>query len=190
MKNTIFRPGYVIRDQYATYFMTFTVCGWIDLFTRKVYKDILVDSFEYCQQNKGLVLNGFVIMTNHIHVIARATLQKATLSDIVRDFKKHTHNKMMPIIQSDVESRRLWMLHQFKYYGNRNSRNEEYQIWTNNNHPEECFGADFTRIKLEYIHQNPVRAGIVYRAEDYVYSSASNYAGKGGVLNIELLDLQ
>ncbi|MFT3702287.1 MAG: transposase [Agriterribacter sp.] len=97
MKNTMFRSGYVIKDQYATHFMTFTVCGWIDLLTRKVYKDIIIDAFKYCQQEKGLIINAFVIMTNHIHLIARATDSKNTLSDIVRDFKKHTHHTMMPV---------------------------------------------------------------------------------------------
>lgn len=189
MNNTSFRPGYVIRDQFATHFMTFTICGWIDLLSRKLYKDILVESFKYCQEHKGLILNAFVIMTNHVHLIARAANKDFTLGDIVRDYKKHTHKTMMEIIQSDVESRRLWMLHQFKYYGNRNSKNEEYQIWTNNNHPEECYSAEFTRTKLEYIHQNPVRAGIVFRAEDYMYSSAINYAVGKGVLDVEVLEL-
>jgi len=127
-------------------------------------------------------------MSNHIHLIARASMEKYTLSDIVRDFKKHTHHTMMPIIQSEIESRRLWMLHQFKYYGTRNSKNEDYQIWTNNNHPEECCDADFTDVKLNYIHQNPVRAGIVELPEHYTYSSAVNYEGGKGVIDIELIE--
>lgn len=183
----MFRGGYEIRDQYATHFLTFTVCGWIDLFSRSVYKDILIDSFKHCQEHKAFILNAFVIMTNHVHLIARATTKECTLSDIVRDFKKYTHKTMMPIIQSEQESRRLWMLHQFKYYGTRNSKNEEYQIWANGNHPEECFGNDFIQTKLDYIHQNPVRAGIVYNAENYIYSSAANYAGKPGVIKVELI---
>lgn len=69
----MFRGGYEIRDQYATHFLTFTVCGWIDLFSRSVYKDILIDSFKHCQEHKGFILNAFVIMTNHVHLIARAT---------------------------------------------------------------------------------------------------------------------
>lgn len=77
---------------------------------------------------------------------------------------------------------------QFKYYGNRNSKNENYQIWTNNNHPEECFTKGFTDVKTNYIHQNPVRAGIVRFPEDYIYSSAANYAGKKGIIDIEVLD--
>ncbi len=187
MKNTMFRAGHSIRDQYATHLLTFTVCGFIDLLTRKVYKDILTDSFKYCQQHKGLILNAFVIMTNHIDLIARATIKEYSLSDIIRDFKKYTHHNMMPVIQSEVEDRRLWMLHQFKYYGNRNSKNEDYQIWTNNNSPEECSGKEFTDEKINYIHQGPVRAGIVRKPEDYVYSSAINYTGAKGILDIALL---
>ncbi len=186
MDSIHFRPGYIIRDQHAIHFLTFTVCGWIDLFTRKLYKDILTDSFKYCQLEKGLILNAYVIMSNHVHLIARAS-EGFSLSDIIRDFKKFTHRKMIEIIDSEVESRRLWMLHQFKYYASRHSKNENYQIWTNNNHPEECFNKTFIDTKLFYTHNNPVRAGIVTNAEDYLYSSASNYAGLGGILDVVLL---
>ncbi len=134
--NTTFRDGYVIRNQNATHFLTFTVCGWIDLFTRKIYKDIVTDSFKYCGENKGLILNAYVIMSNHIHLIARAKDGYA-LSDIVRDFKAHTHRQMIKVIESDVESRRHWMLHQLKYYASRHNRNENYQIWIQDSHPEE-----------------------------------------------------
>ena len=94
-----FRPGYIIKDQNASHFLTFTVCGWIDLFTRKLYKDILVDSFKYCQKEKGLILNAYVIMSNHLHLIAMAA-EGFSLSDIIRDFKKFTHHKMIQIIES------------------------------------------------------------------------------------------
>lgn len=149
MSKTIFKPGYQIRDQAAVHFLTFTVCGWIDLFTRKIYRDIVIDSFRHCQSEKSLVIYAYVIMSNHIHIIAQSGNPKnCTLSDIIRDFKRHTHKAMMEVIESDQESRRLWMLHQFRFYGGRNSKNERYQIWTNNNHPEECFSDEFTQIKL------------------------------------------
>lgn len=147
---------------------------------------MLVDSFKYCQKEKGLILNAYVFMSNHLHLVARAA-GDFNLSDIIRDFKKFTHHQMIKIIESDVESRRLWMLHQFKYYASRHSKNENYQIWTNNNHPEECFSKAFTDTKIFYTHDNPVRAGIVNNATDYLYSSASNYAGLGGILDVELL---
>ena len=186
MQNKDFKGGYSIRDQNATHYLTFTVCGWIDLFTRKEYKDIVIDSFKHCQEKKGLILYAYVIMSNHLHLLARAE-EKFTLSDIVRDCKKYTHKQMMQVIDSEKESRRLWMLHQFTYYGSRNSKNEIFQIWANGNHPEECFSKEFTDTKINYIHQNPVRAGIVYEAADYVYSSAANYAGKKGLLDVEII---
>jgi len=186
MKPNFFKEGYTISDQNATHFLTFSVCGWIDLFTRKEYKDILMESFIYAQKYKGLVLNAFVIMSNHLHLIAR-TIEGYELSAFIRDYKKYTHGAMMKIIQSEKESRRLWMLHQFKFYSSRHSRNEDYQIWTHNNHPEECITKAFTDVKLDYIHDNPVRAGIVFKPEDYVYSSAANYAGRKGIIEIELL---
>jgi len=188
MNGASFREGYAIRDQFAAHYLTFTVCGWIDLFTRKIYRDIVMDSFRFAQKNGQLILNAYVIMSNHIHLIARADdKQKKTLSDIVRDFKKYTHHEMWPIIESDVESRGQWMLHQFNYYGKINPNNEQKQIWVNDSHPEECYSDEFTKTKLNYIHENPVRAGIVSKAEDYIYSSASNYIGRRGIIDVELL---
>lgn len=183
-----FKEGYAIRDQYAPHFLTFTVCGWIDLFSRQVYRDIVLDALRFAQSNNQVILYGYVIMSNHIHLIAKADeYQKKTLSDIIRDFKKFTHRKMIPIIESDIESRRQWMLHQFTYYGSSNPNNESKQIWSNDNHPEICYSNEFTFIKLRYIHENPVRAGIVRKPEDYIYSSAPNYAEMGGILDVTLL---
>jgi putative transposase len=188
MKDIDFREGYVIRDQFATHFLTFTVCGWIDLFTRKVYRDIVLDALRYAQNQQQLILNAYVIMSNHIHLIARANdKQKKTLSDIVRDFKKFTHNQMAPVIESELESRGIWMRHQFEYYGRVNPNNKNWQIWSNDSHPEECFTKEFTDSKLNYTHENPIRAGIVARPEYYLYSSASNYILGNGLIDVELL---
>src|SRR4051812_30074352 len=152
MNSSYFREGYVIKDQFATHFLTFTICGWIDLFTRKVYKDIVIDAFKYAQSQNQLILYAYVIMSNHVHLIVRANdKQQKTLSDIIRDFKKFTHHKMMPVIESDIESRKQWMLHQFEYYGKFNSNNKVMQIWTNDNHPENCYSEEFTYTKLKYI---------------------------------------
>ena len=186
MENVTFREGYVIRDQNATHFLTFTVCGWIDLFTRKAYKDVVLESFRFCQHEKGLIINAYVIMSNHIHLIARAK-EGFTLSDIVGDFKKFTHRQMIKIIDSEAESRRLWMLHQFAYYASRHSKNENYQIWTNSSHPEALYSSEMTMSKLHYTNYNPVRAGWVAEPEHYLYSSAINYAGGKGLIEVDLL---
>ena len=83
---------YLITDQQASYFLTFTVVEWTDVFTRPEYKQVIVDSLNYCIDNKGLQCFAWVLMSNHMHIVARAEAP-ARLSDIIRDFKKHTSKK-------------------------------------------------------------------------------------------------
>ncbi|SDS05728.1 REP element-mobilizing transposase RayT [Mucilaginibacter mallensis] len=183
----MFRKGYIIRDQQAIYYMTFTIVGWIDVFSRKSYRDIFIESLKYCQQHKGLHLHAYVMMSNHIHLIVSVD-EGSSISDFVRDCKKFTAKRILDDIEnSTIESRKAWMLHEFKYYASRHSRNEKYQLWAHDNHFVELSSPAFTQQKIDYIHQNPVRAGLVYRAEDYVYSSASNYAGIDQIIDVDCL---
>ena len=80
--------GYQIQDQYATHFLTPTIVDWVDIFTRKIYRDIIIESLAFCIKNKGLILYGYVIMTNHLHLLVRS--EPGKLSDTMRDFKKFT----------------------------------------------------------------------------------------------------
>jgi putative transposase len=178
--------GYQIYNQEALYYLTFQVVEWVDVFTRKDYKDIAISSFDYCRKKKGLELYAYVIMSNHIHLIARAK-EGYMLSDIIRDFKKFTANQLLEKIQQPQESRRDWMLKRFEFAAKKHKRNSEYQLWTHENHAIELFSNDFTEQKLNYIHQNPVRAGVVRAAHEYMYSSACNYAGIEAVLEIDML---
>lgn len=180
-----FAEGYKIRDQSSTHFLTFTVMGWIDIFSRKRYKDIIIDSLNYCKQNKGLQIGGYVIMTNHIHFIW--TAENNNLSDVVRDFKTFTSKAILKSIQEEPESRKDWLLYMFKFYANRTNENEVFKLWTSNNHPEAIYSKEFLISKLNYIHQNPVRAGIVAEPEHYIYSSATNYTNNKGIIEIDLL---
>lgn len=161
----------------SPYFVTFTVIFWIDIFTRRVYRDIVLDSFKFCQQNKGLVIHAWVIMSNHIHMIISRN-DKYLLQEIVRDFKKYTARNIIEEIEnSEEESRKKWLLWMMAAAGRRNSRNETYQFWQQHNKPIELYSAPVIEQKLDYIHQNPVKAGIVLSAEEYYYSSAKNYYG-------------
>ena len=175
--------GYKIRDQTLPHFITFTVVDWIDVFTRQTYNDVIIKSLDYFIQNKGMILYGYVIMSNHIHMIIQS--QEATLSDLIRDFKKFTAKSILEKIQNSPESRTEWMLKRFKLATKSHSRNKNYQLWQYGNHPEEVYSNKFMWTKLDYIHLNPVRAGIVEKASHYVYSSASNYVSDSGLLKIE-----
>jgi len=57
-------------DKDGLYYLTFSNCRWVDVFTRKIYRDIVIESFAYCQKHKGLELFAYVIMSNHIHLLA------------------------------------------------------------------------------------------------------------------------
>lgn len=181
--------GHKIINQNGLYFITPTVVGWVDAFSRRKYKDVIIDSLRYCVENKGLVINAYVIMSNHLHLICHAK-DSYQLSDILRDFKTHTSKKIIKTILEDKEeSRQEWMLRLFKYYAKYNSNNTTYQFWKLDNMPIELQSPKWILARLDYIHNNPVKAGYVIEAEHYIYSSATNYKNGKGLLDIELIDL-
>ena len=181
------KRGYVIREQEKAHFVTATVVDWLDVFSRKNYRDCIIECFDCCIKNKGMVLYGYVVMSNHIHMIIQSNDGK--LSDLLRDFKKFTAKTILEKIQNEPESRREWMLERFKLATETHSRNKNYQFWQYGNHAEEIFTEHFLWSKLDYIHMNPVRAGIVTRIDDYIYSSASNYINGVGLNRVELLEI-
>lgn len=178
--------SYKIGDQNGLYYLTFATVGWVDVFTRKIYKDLLIDSLKYCQEHKGLELYSYVIMTNHIHLVARAK-ENYQLSDILRDFKKHTSKAVVKAIQEEQESRREWLLKLLSEAGQSNLKNTNYQLWRNDNHPIELYTSEVIDQKVAYIHSNPVAEGIVEQAEEYLYSSAKSFMGEKGLLEVEEL---
>lgn len=173
--------GYIIRDQSKPHFITATVIDWVDVFSRKIYRDTLIDSLEYCIQYKGMIVYAYIIMSNHIHLIVQA--KNENLSDLIRDFKKHTAKTILKQIQTESESRKEWMLSRFTLATSTHSRNKKYQFWQYGNHFEEIYAEKFLWSKIDYIHLNPVRAGIVERASEYLYSSAGNYVNGNGILS-------
>ncbi len=178
------KEGYVIRDQTLPHFITATVVDWVDVFSRKIYRDSVIDCFDYCIKNKGMILYSYVIMSNHLHMIVQSNEGK--LSDLLRDFKKFTSKTILDKIQSEPESRREWMLERFKLATESHSRNKNFQYWQYGNHAEEIYSEKFMWSKIDYIHFNPVRTGIVLRPQDYIYSSASNYIDNKGIIKVEV----
>jgi REP element-mobilizing transposase RayT len=176
---------YKIFDQEKPYFLTMTVVGWIDIFTRKNHKMVLVDSLGYCQKEKGLVIFGFCLMPSHLHLIARSDGPNG-LSDILRDFKKFTSKALIQQIQNEDESRRDWMLEYFRKAGENIKGIKNFKLWQDGNHAEVITSNSFFNEKLDYIHNNPVKELIVERPEDYYFSSARNYAGLNNFLDVVL----
>ncbi len=110
---------YKFYNSEGIYFVSFATVNWIDVFTRRCYKDILVDSLRYCQAHKGLELYAWMIMTNHVHLIMGST--KQDLAGLVRDLKKHTSKQIIKnMAENPQESRKEWMLWMFERAGKRN----------------------------------------------------------------------
>ncbi|MFC4261409.1 transposase [Ferruginibacter yonginensis] len=160
---------YRIKDQGGLYFITCTVHQWVDVFTRETYIEILLSSLRYCQEKKGLKIYAWVVMSNHIHLIVQSS--QNNLSDIIRDFKKFTASTIYAAIENNKnESRKNWLLWLLK-------KEDKVCFWEPGYHGEEIFGEQFLLSKINYIHNNPVRAGIVLYEEAYKYSSCSEFYG-------------
>ena len=179
--------GYHINHQANAYFMTFTVVDWVDVFTRKIYRDIIIDCFTYCRNFKSLQVWAYVIMSNHVHCILSA--KNENLSDILRDFKRHTASAILKSVQNADESRKDWMMKRFEFAAKSNVRNNPHQFWMHDNHAEVLLTTKFTVQKLNYIHLNPVRAGLVEKAEDWLYGSARNYMYLPSMMEIDIMDI-
>lgn len=168
---------YRIYNQQGVYFVTFTVHQWIDVFTRNEYREIIIESLKYCQQNKGLLIFSWVLMSNHLHMIIGT--KQNNLSDIIRDFKKYTsHQIYMCIQENKYESRKRWMLWLLK-------KDDQIIFWQEGYHAEEIFSEEFYLVKEKYIHMNPVRARVVEKEEEYLYSScADRYGVRKGLIEL------
>lgn len=179
--------AYKIHNPKGLYFISFATLAWVDVFTRIEYKEIIIDSLKFCQKEKGLKVYAWCLMTNHIHLIARAQ-DGFDLSGILRDFKKFTSRQIIKMIENHTgESRQKWMLAKFKHAGEYNSNNKEYQFWQQNNKPIELWSASVIEQKLNYIHMNPVKAGFVSRPEEYLYSSARSFNDEHGLIALDPL---
>lgn len=175
---------YSIYDQRGIYFCTFTVVQWIDIFSRMVYRDIIVDSLNHCIAHKGFKVYSWVIMTNHVHLIAQAE-GKCTFSEVLRDMKKFMAKQVIKTIQEINESRSHWLLDKFAFEAARTNRSKDYKFWQDGNHAIASHIDIFQ--KIDYIHNNPLRAGWVDNIEDYRYSSARDCLGKKGLVDVTVI---
>ena len=176
--------NYKFHNPDGVYFVSFAVVEWIDVFTRNEYKTILIDSLKFCQKNKGMEIFAWCIMTNHVHLIFRSVEgQKPEL--LLGDFKRFTSNAIIKAIRNNLkESRKEWLLKQFKNAGTKSSNVHKNQFWRHDNKPIELWSNKVIDEKIRYIHNNPVEEGLVFSPEDYVYSSARDYSGEKGLLDV------
>jgi REP element-mobilizing transposase RayT len=174
--------NYKFKNPEGVYFVSFAVVEWLDVFTRLEYKEIILDGLRYCQQNKGMEIFAWCIMTNHVHLIFRSVNeQKPEL--LLGDFKRFTSNALVKAIKENPrESRKEWLLEKFKLAASHSSNVKHCQFWRHDNKPIELWSYNVIDEKINYIHNNPVEEGLVSYPEEYVYSSAKDYRGEKGIL--------
>ena len=172
---------YRIGDQRHAHFVTLTVIHWIDFFIRDEYRTVLIKNIQYCQQHKGLEVYGYCIMSSHIHLIVRAG-ENELLENVLRDFKRYSSKCFHDLLKSEYtnyESRKRWLL---KLMQDKDS--SKFQFWQQGNHPIELWSDEVFYQKMDYIHLNPVAAGLVDQPEEWRYSSARDYGGKQGLITL------
>jgi len=163
----------VFTDQHYAYFIAWTVVEWLPLFDQGSYRKIVLDALYYLRRNKNTQLNAFVVMPTHLHAILWPEID-VSLSDVTRDFKRFTSREISreAKLQNAME-----FIEVFKRARNENRAQDvsTYQVWQEGSHPEAIFTEKFARQKMDYIHMNPIRDGLVEEATEWPYSSAKAY---------------
>jgi REP element-mobilizing transposase RayT len=177
---------YKFYDPGLPYFVSFATIKWIDLFIRGAYNTIIIESLKFCQENKGLIIHGWCIMTSHVHLIVSS--EDKPLEDIMRDLKSYTSRKLKEeIVNHPQESRKEWMIELFKTAGESNVNNNQWQLWQQHNQPTALDNSKKLEQRLNYLHENPVAAGFVEQPQEWRYSSAVDYAGGKVLLQVKFV---
>jgi REP element-mobilizing transposase RayT len=172
------RSRYKVTDTSSPHFLTATINNWLPLFTRPSAVQIILDSWEYLRKQSDFRLHGYVILENHLHLIA-------TSPDLAHDmqrFKSWTAREILMLLERQSSKR---LLELFALFKRRHKTQSDYQVWEEGSHPQLISSGDRMRQKLDYIHHNPVKRGYVDRPEHWRYSSARNYLGLEGLIEVD-----
>jgi REP element-mobilizing transposase RayT len=176
---------YKVINSSTPTFITITIVGWVDLFIRPIYTNLIDDALNYCIKNKGLVVHAYVYMTSHLHLIVSSNGNE--LQNIIRDFKKFTSKELIVAINDTNESRREWMLNKFSYEAKRSGRTSNYKLWQDGFHPIILDTNEKILQRVNYIHKNPIDAGFVKHERDFVNSSYLAYENENyKMLNVPI----
>ncbi len=171
------RTRYRIFETEYPYFLTCTIVGWVPVFTRREAVDIVLGAWRFLQREREFLLFGYVVLENHVHLIARAPRLSAT----IQSFKSFAARRLIDLFKSrsaDV------LLRQLRAHKLRHKKESQYQLWQEGSQPKQIQSDEMMWQKLEYIHANPVKRGYVDDPLHWRYSSARNYAGQPGLIEV------
>jgi putative transposase len=171
------RSRYRIFETQQPYFLTCTTVAWLPIFSNPQLAEIIFESWRFLQKQRGVELLGYVIMENHLHWLAAAD----ELSNKVAQFKSFTARRIIDTLQ---KLGHLTLLRELEFFKLRHKTDQTFQLWQEGSHPQEIQGDAMMWQKLEYIHNNPLRRGFVDDPLHWRYSSARNYAGQPGLIEV------
>ena len=171
------RTRYRIYDTEYPYLLTDTVVAWLPVFSHPELVEIVFDSWRFLQRERGVRLFGYVIMENHLHWIASAD----ALSDKLARFKSYTARR---IIDTMEQAGYRTLLQELQFFKLRHKTDQTHQLWQEGSHPQQIQNDEMMWQKLEYTHNNPLRRGYVDEPTHWRYSSARDYAGQPGLIEI------
>ena len=172
------RSRYKIYEPTHPHFVTCTVLHWLPLFTRQESVDIVLQCLRYLQQNDDFKLYAYVVLENHIHMV----VQSNDIGKSMESFKKYTANELLKLLQKENVKT---ILDQLRFYKKAHRVDKIYQIWEEGYHPKLMQTDAMIINKINYIHQNPVKRGYVDEATHWRYSSARDYEGMRGLIDVE-----
>jgi putative transposase len=157
------------------YFVTTTAVGHLHIFERDIIKRILLDTLDSFRLQKRLKLFCFVIMPNHIHFIGQFT-EEDPLSDVIRDFKRQTSDRILRQIKVEGNSSLLSNLASKV----KHAEKQHHKIWEDDYNAKDVFSIEFLQQKMDYIHHNPCQPHwhLSETPETYIWSSARFYFTK------------
>jgi len=175
----------------SCYFLTLNTVDKIDVFVRPAYKQVIADALNYFIETHGLVIYAWALMSSHLHLVIRPKEATAP-AYFERDFKKYTTPVILKALEMEIDFRREWMMRHFEDYGKPLRRIEKFHLWQNCSSPLriDCSQPKVILDKIAHIHENPVREMIVEQPEAYVFSSARDYAGIRGLVNVRVVQQQ
>jgi REP element-mobilizing transposase RayT len=170
------------RDRFGEneypYFLTCTIVGWLPVFTRPETVQFIYDSWRFLQDNGRLTVYGYVILENHLHLVAASP----DISKEIGDFKSFTARKIVDHLEArNVKTLLKWL----RLLKARHKHDRDYQVWQEGSHPQQIKDEEMMRQKVEYIHWNPVKRGYVDDPTHWRHSSARNYAGLPGLFSVK-----
>jgi len=173
------------NDQQACYFITFNVVEWVDIFVRPSYKRVVADVLNEYIAYHGLIVYAWCLMSNHLHLVAQVK-HGSTFAVTIRNLKKSIARKMKEVMEEEPDPRKEWMMARFANFSQCLKRIEKHPLWQDCNHPVHIESGNRESLleHIHYIHENPVRDRIVEFPEEYLFSSARDYSGMRGLVDV------